>query len=183
MSHHQEALANWKDGPQAPTEHQRHLKKLKIFVDTACESLFKHFPRWLNASLLPAALLSEAPTAAVIASVTLDKTMPTLHPSVRLTEHGGQCNAATVLVNHGRWLLSKDDANGLLDTSSCGATLEAMRRRVDVAVVVLSIKGSHFGSASWVSYLEGLSTHQWKCTIFDFNICCLPDLPCSQAPP
>jgi len=87
MEHYTEAVENWTDGTidKANGERARHLNKLKMFVTSAHESLFKHFPRWLNSSLMPAALLSEAPTAQVVAAIMLDRDMPTFesHPTVR----------------------------------------------------------------------------------------------------
>lgn len=85
---YQEAVRLWKgvdDSPNARTERSRHLTKLSLFVKTARTSLMKHFQRWLNHSLMPAALLSEAPTAKVVAACMLGKSMPTFEsvPAVR----------------------------------------------------------------------------------------------------
>jgi len=71
-----EAVANWMDGPITASERQRHLDKLNVFVGSVHESLCKHFPRWVNTSLLPAALLSEPPIAQVVAAVALGNSMP-----------------------------------------------------------------------------------------------------------
>ena len=49
-------------------------KKHTLFVKLAVENQEKHFRRWLNENMLPAALLSEEPTAAVVAAVTLGRT-------------------------------------------------------------------------------------------------------------
>jgi len=56
------AVNNWVgDGVNDAADQERHLTKVKVFMREAHSSLHKHFPRWLNDSLLPAALLSEAP--------------------------------------------------------------------------------------------------------------------------
>jgi len=43
---------------------------------------------------------------------------------------------------------------------------------VSVLVLMVLITCSHCGAASWDSYRDGLSTHQfyWKYTIFDFDL-------------
>lgn len=59
-------------------ERTRHLKKLEMFLHEAHDSLHKHFPRWLQAKLLPAALLSEGLMARVVAAAMLNRNaMPT----------------------------------------------------------------------------------------------------------
>lgn len=55
----------------------RFTKKMTLFLRTAHASLKKHLSRWIGPSLLPAALISEAATAKVIAAIILDKSMPT----------------------------------------------------------------------------------------------------------
>jgi len=53
-------------------------KKLTVFVGAASESLHKHCIRWLQPSLLPAALMSEAPMARAIAAAITDTPRPDL---------------------------------------------------------------------------------------------------------
>jgi len=82
MPDHTEAVAKWAEddysySKEARDERARHLTKLNIFVRNARDSLFKHFRRWLNHSLLPAALMSEEPTAKVVAACMLGKSVPT----------------------------------------------------------------------------------------------------------
>ena len=74
-----EAVANWTSDNDEETrsERQRHINKLNLFIKTARDFLFKHFPRWLNRSLLPAAMLAEHPMARVVAAVVLGKSFPT----------------------------------------------------------------------------------------------------------
>jgi len=55
--------------------HERHLDKPKLFISIAAASLKKHFPRWMNQSLLPARLMSESPFAKTIAAVMLGVNM------------------------------------------------------------------------------------------------------------
>jgi len=57
-------------------ERAKHLHKLTIFMKLAHASLMKHFNRWLNPSMLPAALLSETPIAQVVAAAMLQVPMP-----------------------------------------------------------------------------------------------------------
>jgi len=47
-----------------------------VFITHAKESLDKHFGRWIDASLLPAALMSEAPISSVVAAVILNQPRP-----------------------------------------------------------------------------------------------------------
>jgi len=63
----------------------RHLKKSEVFYIEASESLDKHFRRWLKADLLPAALLSEGPTAQVVAACMLDKPLPSFNNQAAVT--------------------------------------------------------------------------------------------------
>jgi hypothetical protein len=66
---------------------QRQVRKVSTFIDLAVESLNKHFKkRWMSKELLPAALLSERPLAAIVASAMLqrdpkDTFDPPEHPS------------------------------------------------------------------------------------------------------
>jgi len=63
---------------KAPSEDsQRHMEKLKTFVGSSHANLHKHFSRWIGCSLLPVALMSESPTAKVVAAVMLGLPMPT----------------------------------------------------------------------------------------------------------
>lgn len=43
--------------------------KAQLFVDIATSSLHKHFSRWTSQDLIPAAMMSEAPIAAVLSRV------------------------------------------------------------------------------------------------------------------
>ena len=52
-----------------------HRDKLDVFMGAAHESLHKHFKHWLLPSLLPAALLSEAPTAKAASAIILQEEM------------------------------------------------------------------------------------------------------------
>jgi len=63
-----EAVNNWKGDGDVEEDIKRHNKKLQVSVTEAHDSLHKHFPRWLNQFLLPAALLGEAPLAKIIAA-------------------------------------------------------------------------------------------------------------------
>jgi len=74
-----EAVANWKPKAEgdAAKDKERFDKKLKLFLHAAHDSFVKHWRRWIRSSLLPAALMSEALTAKVIAAVMLGKGMPT----------------------------------------------------------------------------------------------------------
>jgi len=54
----------------------RHVNKLNIFMREACDSLHKHFARWMSPALLPAGLLSEPPTAKVIGAAALKRVFP-----------------------------------------------------------------------------------------------------------
>ena len=89
MDAHTEACERWtnysNDKDATVVEREKHLAKLSIFVHKAHESLFKHFPRWVCSSLLPAALLSEGPAAQVVAAIMLDKPLPTFEsdPTVK----------------------------------------------------------------------------------------------------
>jgi len=67
--------------PMGSVEHARHMNKLNIFGREAISSLHKHFPRWISHKLLPAALLSEGPTAKVVAAAMLGLDMPTFDAS------------------------------------------------------------------------------------------------------
>jgi len=60
----------------------RHIKKANVFYSEARDSLHKHFRRWLKTDLLPAALLSESPTAQAVAACMLDRPLPTFHDHV-----------------------------------------------------------------------------------------------------
>jgi len=70
MEDYHEAVARW-NGPEATAaaDRKRHEKKLEVFLNAAYASLKKHFQRWLKPALLPAALMSEAPTAKVVAAM------------------------------------------------------------------------------------------------------------------
>jgi len=57
--------------PEEGDIQERNFNKLLTFVKHAGESLQKHFSRWLTPLLLPAALLSEAPIAKVVAAAML----------------------------------------------------------------------------------------------------------------
>ena len=72
MEDYHEAVARW-NGPEETMEadKERHTKKLTVFLNTAHASLKKHYQRWLKPSLLPAALMSEAPAAKVVAAMLL----------------------------------------------------------------------------------------------------------------
>jgi hypothetical protein len=59
-----------------PTLRTHQESKASRFVNAAIEAVNKHFVRWCNALLLPAALLSENPLATVVASVMLKKDLP-----------------------------------------------------------------------------------------------------------
>jgi hypothetical protein len=63
-----------------PQIQQHQINKASHFVSTAIDALNKHFTRWCNASLLPAALLSETPLCIVVASVILKKMPPPVIP-------------------------------------------------------------------------------------------------------
>ena len=72
---------------QAETD--RHLDKLKIFINEAYDSLHKHFPRWMSKKMIPAALLAEGPFAQVVAAAMLNhNVMPTVFDE----QHGVQDN-------------------------------------------------------------------------------------------
>ena len=59
---------------ETDSDRQLHSKKLEVVLHRAEETLHKHFMRWVkHPFLLPAALLSEAPTARVVASVILGR--------------------------------------------------------------------------------------------------------------
>jgi len=66
-------------------------KKLELFLQQAKLFLHKHCSRWLEPSLLPAALLSEMPLARVIADVVLQKqpTFTQTNQAFNSTIHGG----------------------------------------------------------------------------------------------
>ena len=82
-----EAVDRWvdEDETRGRTGRARHLNKLTIFIHAAADSLRKHFPRWLNSTLLPAASLSEGPTAKVVAACMSKKNLPTFEtdPAVK----------------------------------------------------------------------------------------------------
>lgn len=63
-----------------PKDKDLHFKKLEVFGKAAQDSLHKHFGRWVKSSLLPAALMSEAPLATVVAGVMLKETPNHLIP-------------------------------------------------------------------------------------------------------
>jgi len=66
-----------KGDTQQEKDNRKHIDKLNVFIRAACDSRHKHFKRWLNCKLLPAALMSEAPTAKVVAAAMLRRRMPT----------------------------------------------------------------------------------------------------------
>ena len=76
------------------SERETQRSKSKLFVNLAIESLDKHFKRWMNAQLLPAALLSEDPFALTVARVIIgggNHSHPPIHPLERFfvsTVHG-----------------------------------------------------------------------------------------------
>jgi hypothetical protein len=55
-------------------QHQQ--KKARQFIMSALDAVHKHFIRWCNKSLLPAALLSERPLSVAVASVMLNRDIP-----------------------------------------------------------------------------------------------------------
>jgi hypothetical protein len=57
----------------SPSLRQHQLMKAKKFVTVSLEAIHKHFARWCNKMLLPAALLSESPLSIVVASILLKK--------------------------------------------------------------------------------------------------------------
>ena len=65
------------DTKKRKEENDRHMKKLTAFMKQSVESLRKHFLRWVSPSLLPAALLSEPPLAAIVAAAMLQVDCPT----------------------------------------------------------------------------------------------------------
>jgi len=69
-------MAEYNEAIQGVDDDGKHLDKLKLFITASAESLHKHFAKWLSTKLLPAALLSEPPTAKVIAAVILGVDMP-----------------------------------------------------------------------------------------------------------
>jgi len=68
------AVQNWITSNDSNTKEneERLMKKQRLFVHEASDSLHKHFIRWLSSSLLPAALMSEPPIAKMIACIILD---------------------------------------------------------------------------------------------------------------
>ena len=73
------------------SERETQRSKSKIFVNLAVESLDKHFKRWMNAQLLPAALLSEDPLALAVARVMVGHSNPPINQFERFfvsTIHG-----------------------------------------------------------------------------------------------
>jgi hypothetical protein len=54
-------------------EREQQVSKVDTFIGKAIESLSKHFKRWMTAELLPAALLSEAPLASIVAAAMLQQ--------------------------------------------------------------------------------------------------------------
>lgn len=66
-----------------------HLKKLNVFMEQSLETLHKHFKRWLSPKLLPAALMSESPTAKLVVAVMLKRDMPALG-TAQLTQGMGR---------------------------------------------------------------------------------------------
>jgi hypothetical protein len=63
-------------------------KKAKQFVALALNAVNKHFVRWCNKSLLPAALLSERPLSLAIAAVMLNRDLPPQqHPEFASKAH------------------------------------------------------------------------------------------------
>jgi hypothetical protein len=63
-----------------PQLRQRQVNKASQFVSASLDAVHKHFSRWCNASLLPAALMSEKPMSIVVASVLLGKQPPPCIP-------------------------------------------------------------------------------------------------------
>jgi hypothetical protein len=59
-----------------PSLQQHQESKAKLFIETSLKAINKHFERWGDKSLLPAALLSEVPLASVIAAVVLKQDTP-----------------------------------------------------------------------------------------------------------
>jgi len=86
MEDYHEAVAKW-SGPEETLaiDRERHNKKLRVFLEAAHALLQKHFRRWLSRKLLPAALLSEAPIAKVVAATILGRELPNFasDPSVK----------------------------------------------------------------------------------------------------
>jgi len=78
-----------------------HRDKLDVFMRAVNESLHKHFKRWLLPSLLPAALLSEAPTAKVVSAIILQEAMPSIpeHYDQRGKEHYFHSDVHKVRIN------------------------------------------------------------------------------------
>jgi len=68
--------------PRGTTNYDRHLKKTCIFMESSLVSLHNHFKRWLSPLILPAALMSEYPTARVVASLMMNVAAPTLQAYV-----------------------------------------------------------------------------------------------------
>ena len=76
MKVYREAVSRATGKVSTALEDDLHLQKLKAFIAHAKESLDKHFGRWIDASLLPAALMSEAPISSVVAAVILNQPRP-----------------------------------------------------------------------------------------------------------
>jgi len=64
--------------PRGTTDYGRYLKKACVFMESSLVSLHNHFKRWLSPLILPAALMSESPTARVVASLMMNVAAPTL---------------------------------------------------------------------------------------------------------
>jgi len=64
-----------------------HLNKLNLFGRGAYSSLHTHFTRWLTTPLLPAALLSEPPTAKIVAAVMLGVDRPPMDNEQDVVNH------------------------------------------------------------------------------------------------
>ena len=80
MNDHHEAI--WNYDPDG-----LHFKKLELFFTASNESLQKHFMRWVSPKTLSAALLSESPTAVVVAAVTSKGNFPSAETFGSAAEH------------------------------------------------------------------------------------------------
>jgi len=90
----------------------RRVNKLNIFMREACDSLHKHFARWMSPALLPAGLLSEPPTAKAIAAAALKQVFPSFAADAGVVDDtfmSGQIDFQST-VHKGRIDLVKFDA-------------------------------------------------------------------------
>jgi len=72
------SMNNYHEAYQGHDEDGLHQKKVLLYMNASLESLDKHFTRWISPKLLPAALMSESPTAKIVASIILKTSMSTL---------------------------------------------------------------------------------------------------------